>query len=126
MRQLRVFTSIRFRLACVLLVSLTVTGCFTEPDYPDVPQIDFKGISRYTLAAGTGVGQQKRDSLVITIGFKDGDGDLGNNGPLIAWRPPASCRRVAGVTIKSRPFALKMGSTNYSLLQRMTSPFSPG
>lgn len=82
MRQLHAFTSIGFRLACALLVTLTVTGCFTEPDYPDVPQIAFKGISRYTLAAGAGVGQQKRDSLVITIGFKDGDGDLGNNNPL--------------------------------------------
>ncbi|MBD2752876.1 hypothetical protein [Spirosoma validum] len=66
----------------VLLISLSVFGCFTEPTYPNAPQITFKGISRYTLAAGTGVGQQKRDSLVITVGFTDGNGDLGNDLPI--------------------------------------------
>ncbi|MCX6219335.1 hypothetical protein [Spirosoma sp.] len=69
---------------CALLGALvaTVTACFNEPDYSNVPQIEFKGFSKYTLEAGTGVGQQRRDSLVITIGFKDGDGDLGNNMPI--------------------------------------------
>ena len=60
-------------------ILLTVSSCFTEPNYSDVPSIDFKGIFRYSLAAGTGVGQSKRDSVVITIGFKDGKGDLGTS-----------------------------------------------
>jgi hypothetical protein len=66
----------------MLSVTLTVSACFTEPEYSNIPHIDFKGISRYSLQAGTGVGQQKRDSLVLTIGFTDGDGDLGNNLPV--------------------------------------------
>ncbi|GAB4041932.1 hypothetical protein GCM10028774_51920 [Spirosoma jeollabukense] len=66
----------------ILLTCLSASGCFNEPNYPNTPQISFKGFSRYVLEAGTGVGQQKRDSLVITIGFKDGDGDLGDNIPI--------------------------------------------
>lgn len=60
-------------------IALLLSSCFNEPNYSDVPSIDFKGIFRYTLAAGTGVGQSKRDSVVITIGFKDGKGDLGTS-----------------------------------------------
>lgn len=56
---------------------LTLSSCFTEPNYSDIPVIDFKGIDRYQIAAGRGVGQGRRDSVVITIGFKDGQGDLG-------------------------------------------------
>lgn len=66
----------------VLGTALTLSSCFNEPDYSDVPAIEFKGIFRYTLAAGKGVGQSKRDSVVITIGFKDGKGDLGNDTPV--------------------------------------------
>lgn len=66
----------------ILLVGFMVFGCFQEPPYSKLPQIKFKGFSRYTLQAGSGVGQARRDSLVITIGFTDGDGDLGNTLPL--------------------------------------------
>ncbi|MBD2752409.1 hypothetical protein [Spirosoma validum] len=61
----------------LLGMGLILSSCFNEPNYSDVPAIDFKGIDRYTIAAGRGVGQGKRDSVVITIGFKDGQGDLG-------------------------------------------------
>lgn len=57
-------------------------SCFEEPTYSKAPQISFKGFSRYSLQAGLGVGQSKRDSLIITLGFTDGDGDLGNNLPI--------------------------------------------
>ncbi|UFH53825.1 hypothetical protein [Spirosoma sp. KNUC1025] len=65
----------------VLGIALALSSCFNEPNYSNTPEIEFKGISRYTIAAGKGVGQSKRDSIVITIGFKDGDGDLGNSLP---------------------------------------------
>lgn len=61
-----------------LLISFITSSCFQEPVYPKIPQIKFKEFSRYTLQAGSGVGQSKRDSLVINIGFTDGDGDLGS------------------------------------------------
>ena len=66
----------------VLLLSLASFSCFQEPTYPNAPQIKFRGFSRYSLEAGAGVGQSKRDSVVITIGFTDGDGDLGNDLPI--------------------------------------------
>ena len=68
--------------AIILLVNLLLISCFQEPNYSKVPQIQFKGFSRYTLQPGSGVGQSKRDSLVITLGFTDGDGDLGNSLPI--------------------------------------------
>ncbi len=66
----------------IVLVSFVISSCFQEPTYSNIPQIKFKGFSRYALQASSGVGQQKRDSLVITIGFTDGDGDMGNNLPV--------------------------------------------
>lgn len=62
-------------------IAFALSSCFTEPNYSNTPEIDFKGIDRYELPAGTGVGKSKRDSVVITIGFKDGDGNLGDDSP---------------------------------------------
>lgn len=58
---------------------LVVSACVSEPDYSKTPAISFKGLFAYQRAAGTGVGQSRRDSLVVIIGFQDGDGDLGEN-----------------------------------------------
>ena len=60
-------------------MALSLSSCFNEPNYSDTPAIEFQGISPYVVEAGKGVGQSKRDSIVITIGFKDGDGNLGND-----------------------------------------------
>ena len=82
MRKVSISKQAVFSGRVTLLVSLVISSCFQEPTYSNIPQIKFKGFSRYALQAGSGVGQQKRDSLVITIGFIDGDGDLGNNLPI--------------------------------------------
>ncbi len=66
----------------VVGVALTLSACFNEPNYSDTPAIDFKGVFRYTIEASKGVGKGKRDSVVITVGFKDGDGNIGDNIPL--------------------------------------------
>ena len=63
----------------VVGIALTLSSCFNEPNYSNTPAIDFKGIFKYTIAAGQGVGKSKRDSVVLTIGFKDGDGNLGTD-----------------------------------------------
>lgn len=60
-------------------ILLTVSACFNEPDYSKTPEIGFEGIVKYTLEAGRGVGQGRRDSVVATISFRDGDGDLGED-----------------------------------------------
>ncbi len=64
-------------------ITLSLSACFNEPDYSNTPQIDFKGIFAYKdLPAQRGVGRGRRDSIVVTIGFKDGDGNLGNDIPI--------------------------------------------
>ncbi len=63
-------------------IALTLSSCFNEPNYSNTPAIEYKGLFRYTIEAGKGVGKGKRDSVVITIGFKDGDGNIGNSLPL--------------------------------------------
>lgn len=45
-------------------------GCIAEPEFPLVPEIEFKSIENL-------YGQQIPDSVVFSITFKDGDGDLG-------------------------------------------------
>lgn len=63
-------------------IALTLSACFNEPNYPDTPEISFVENPRYELQAGRGVGKGRRDSVVIRINFKDGDGNLGNNTPV--------------------------------------------
>ena len=63
----------------VFSLALLLSACFTEPNYSNTPQIEYKGMFKYTKEAGAGVGKAKRDSIVITVGFTDGDGDLGSD-----------------------------------------------
>jgi len=51
---------------------LLVSACFNPPEFPLVPEIDFESIY-FREAKHVG----ERDSLVFTISFKDGNGDLG-------------------------------------------------
>lgn len=60
-------------------VLLTVSACINEPNYSKTPAISFKSVQKILRPAGTGVGQGKRDSVVVTISFQDGDGDLGED-----------------------------------------------
>ncbi|TAF62112.1 MAG: hypothetical protein EAZ57_01430 [Cytophagales bacterium] len=43
-----------------------------EPDYPDVPAIEFVDLTRVPSSTNN-----RLDSVYITLAFKDGDGDLG-------------------------------------------------
>jgi hypothetical protein len=53
-------------------ISVGVTACYDRPEIPIKPKIDFEGIYfQEAKAAG------ERDNLVLTISFKDGNGDLG-------------------------------------------------
>ena len=58
--------------AIYLLVALGFCfACTNPPDYPDEPEIEFLRLSKPNLDI------PNRDSLLLTIGFTDGDGDLG-------------------------------------------------
>lgn len=53
-------------------ISTGVAACFDPPEYPLTPEIAFEDIHfREARAIG------ERDALVLTISFRDGDGDLG-------------------------------------------------
>lgn len=53
----------------VLFVTLSLGSCFDPPEFPIVPQIDYEDV---VFKQGT-----TTDSLILTLKFKDGDGDLG-------------------------------------------------
>ncbi|AFM05650.1 hypothetical protein Fleli_3321 [Bernardetia litoralis DSM 6794] len=62
-----------FAYTLFILVGLFfLTGCFSEPNYPDTPQIEFVSLQNIESKA-----RADTDSIVITLFFKDGDGDLG-------------------------------------------------
>jgi hypothetical protein len=62
-------------LSGVILVAAFAT-CIRPPDYPIEPQITFKSLSKTTMRQGS----LNQDSLFLTLGFTDGDGDLGTVG----------------------------------------------
>lgn len=59
-------------------VSVLVTACFDPPEYSNTPLIEFVSVS-FT----EGTSSNPTESLVVTISFRDGDGDLGLPGDAI-------------------------------------------
>ncbi|MDX2000974.1 MAG: hypothetical protein SFW35_00950 [Chitinophagales bacterium] len=57
------------------MLVLGIAGCIDEPNYPDEPVIEFASVSRDTLYAS----QFVTDSVLITVNFTDGDGDIGSD-----------------------------------------------
>ncbi|TAE22205.1 MAG: hypothetical protein EAZ91_24030 [Cytophagales bacterium] len=59
-------------------LTLLLSGCTPEPDFSNTPQIEYLGIDKSErLPSRGGVGGAERDSIVITLNYRDGDGDLG-------------------------------------------------
>ena len=55
----------------LVLVSI-IQGCYDIPTFSDVPSISFNKVEFFDVNSG-------QDSLLITINFADGDGDIGLN-----------------------------------------------
>ena len=64
-----------------LIVGLSSTACYQEPDFSTTPSISFNSVTKFTLADTFSGPNGKKDSVIITIDFKDGDGDLGEPAP---------------------------------------------
>lgn len=62
-------------LLSALSTLLLVVACTKPPEYPDQPVITFKGLNKNAMRQGFA----DEDSLRITLGFTDGDGDLGGD-----------------------------------------------
>ncbi len=57
------------------LLLILAASCVKRPDYPIEPVIEFVGINKQAIAQGSP--SAALDTLAITFGFTDGDGDLG-------------------------------------------------
>ena len=58
-------------------VIFSLSGCYKETTFDVTPSIEFKDLRKeIRIDAFTG---SKKDSLILTIKFQDGDGDLGVN-----------------------------------------------
>jgi hypothetical protein len=67
-----------FAFACSLLNAFLLSGCLTEPKFPIEPEIRFESIRKINIPPDPNiVGGGARDSVIITLHFQDGDGDLG-------------------------------------------------
>ncbi|MBK6979484.1 MAG: hypothetical protein IPH28_22315 [Cytophagaceae bacterium] len=61
----------------IILAAVALSSCYKEPDFSISPVIEFYTInSEVRLDQATG---GVKDSVVVTIKFQDGDGDLGVN-----------------------------------------------
>lgn len=53
-------------------------ACANPPEYPVVPEIEFVRMSKDTIARPLGGIVFTNDSILVTISFTDGDGDIGD------------------------------------------------
>ncbi len=97
----------------IALLTFALTGC-TEPKFPDTPFITFKDIKPWPLP--------NKDSLVITITFRDGYGDLGL-GPYDTLAPfdQEPFRYNYHITAYKRLGRNDQGEVNYELVQFPTA-----
>ena len=54
----------------LFIISVTTTSCFEPPEFSDEPEISFNSIEFVPV-------ETRRDSLILTFNFRDGDGDIG-------------------------------------------------
>lgn len=60
------------KLLLMVVVLVGLSACFKAPEYSDIPEISFNNI-----VFSKGATEFDPDSLILTINFQDGDGDLG-------------------------------------------------
>ncbi len=59
------------KLSYALLIVLFISACNQSSDFSDVPELTFISMSKDTLTQGI-----NSDTIFITLGFQDGDGDI--------------------------------------------------
>ncbi len=70
----------KYQIVLFLFFTILCSGiwsCYKEPDFALTPEISFNKITKFIrLDQFSGA---KKDSIILTVNFKDGDGDLGFN-----------------------------------------------
>lgn len=61
----------------VFSVAALLTGCYNDVSFDTTPYIEFKNVSKETMLDD--FSGSKKDSVIISVHFEDGDGDLGLN-----------------------------------------------
>ncbi|SRR5258706_5196216 len=56
----------------MVVLAVTFNACFKAPEFPIVPEITFNNLVFKDVSAPSSA-----DTLILTVNFKDGDGDLG-------------------------------------------------
>jgi hypothetical protein len=69
--------SMKNKFLLIAFLSIFVFACVSEPDFSLTPEIGFNNIQIFTTTTEGLLGVSKKDSVVMTIDFKDGDGNLG-------------------------------------------------
>ncbi len=62
-----------------------ILACERPPDYDLTPKIAFKSIEKYVIIGSLSLAKQ--DSVVVTLSFEDGDGDLGMDANNVGTEP---------------------------------------
>ena len=98
----------RYLPAFVLLFVLLAIACSKPPEYPVEPEIEFLRLDRDTFSQGTGL----QDSIWVTLGFTDGDGDIGyeEGGPVNLFLTDLR-KNVAADNFRI-PFIPELGANN--------------
>jgi hypothetical protein len=66
------------KILLIASLSIFVLSCVGEPDFSIIPAISFESIQLITTSSPDILGNvTKRDSVVISVNFQDGDGDIG-------------------------------------------------
>ena len=58
-------------LSYTFIIAICISACNQSSDFSDVPELTFISMSKDTLRQGI-----NSDTLFVTLGFKDGDGDI--------------------------------------------------
>ena len=58
-------------------ICLLMFACTGEPNFSFIPEISFNNVQVSTVSSQGLLGVTKKDSVIMTVNFQDGDGDLG-------------------------------------------------
>lgn len=67
-----------------IVLSILLFACSTPPEYPLEPIISYRGLSTINIPQSSS-SVDALDTLIIRIGFTDGDGDLGDRDSINIW-----------------------------------------
>jgi len=67
-----------FLFSATISIALLLLSCVKEPEFSTAPAISFESIQKITKTSSDGFGgKTKIDSIIMSVRFEDGDGDLG-------------------------------------------------